>query len=49
VTKVLAFPLVYLSDASSSIDLFPILMISNSLLWGAVIVLLGVWCFRVLR
>ena len=49
VTRVLAFPLVYLGDAASGIDLFPILMIANSLLWGVVIVLLGRWCFRGFR
>lgn len=36
-TRVLAFPLIYASDVMSAVDLFPVMMIANSLLWGAVI------------
>jgi hypothetical protein len=36
ISEVLAFPLDYLSNALSALDIFPILMIVNSLLWGVV-------------
>jgi hypothetical protein len=36
ISKVLAFPMVYLSNVITAIDIFPVLFIANSLLWGAV-------------
>ena len=39
-TKALAFPLVYFANAEPALDLFPLLMIGNSLLWGAVLSLM---------
>lgn len=49
VSEILAFPLMYLSDITSVIDLFPILMIANSLLWGGVAYLLAIAALRIYR
>jgi hypothetical protein len=38
-SEVLAFPLVYLANSATAIDLFPVLMIANSLLWGGFVAL----------
>ena len=37
IAETLAFPLVYLSNVTSALDVFPILMIANSVLWGIVV------------
>lgn len=39
VVAVLAFPLVHVTNLLSPIDLFPIAVVANSLLWGAVFIL----------
>lgn len=39
-TRVLAFPLVYGGGVTGSVDLFPVLMIANSILWGVVVSLI---------
>ena len=41
VAAVLAFPLVHATNRLSPIDVFPIAVVANSLLWGAGIVLIG--------
>jgi hypothetical protein len=49
VTRILAFPLIYLSNVGSTVDLFPVLMIANSLLWGLTIVMVVKWCIHRVR
>ena len=48
-TRVLAFPLVYLGDASGTVDLFPMLMIANSVLWGIALVFIVLSAARMAR
>lgn len=49
ITSVLAFPLIYLSNFPSAIDLFAVLMIGNSLLWAAAIVFVLYKAFQFYR
>jgi hypothetical protein len=37
-TQVLGFPLLYASDWIGGVDLFPLLMVANSILWGVTLV-----------
>ena len=43
VSELLAFPLLYVANASSTLDLFPLMFVLNSALWGA-----GVCCLAIM-
>jgi hypothetical protein len=47
--RVLAFPLIYGSNASGSVDLFPLLMVANSVLWGVAVWLTARWVLMAIR
>lgn len=47
VSRVLRFPLGYLANAPLHVDIFPIAIAANSLLWGATAALVA--CLRVAR
>jgi hypothetical protein len=46
-TKILAFPMLYLPMQGGGLDWFPLFMVLNSILWGFVIV--AAWLFLISR
>jgi hypothetical protein len=48
-TEIMAFPLVWIQSLDVGFDAFPLLMILNSVLWGAVLAAVFVWLWRTLQ